>query len=136
MVAKLNRRDFLLTALLAPFLASWRVFFPPIQQTAASLKVGNFPDADLMAVTDYQALYANVLDRMYYGYYDASPKMEMALPWPTYEAAFSDLRAGGKRRKLSVGRLDHRSGGALKFSHIEGADHAGDFAASKHRSAE
>ena len=39
----------------------------------ANLKRGNFALREVMSVTDYQALFVDVIDRIYYGYYNAYP---------------------------------------------------------------
>lgn len=45
----------------------------------ASARRGNFALREVMSVTDYQALFVDVIDRIYYGYYNAYPIVNMAL---------------------------------------------------------
>lgn len=76
----MTRREILVAALLAPFLKAWRQLVPAdawSKESQIADAIGAKPVEwsytydPLATVTDYQALYADVLDRMHYSYYEA-----------------------------------------------------------------
>jgi hypothetical protein len=56
-----------------------KVFQTYLMERYPNLYVQGVGLRETMAVTDYQALYADVIDRMYYGYYNAFPVLSWSL---------------------------------------------------------
>lgn len=105
MIGRIDRRSFLISFLCAPFVAAWRKIAPAkpdINYLEIEEALGG-KELDLratMSVDDYQHLYVDVLDRMYYGMH---AERDFAQRWGSPGTPVDHTRRVQKHRRLMSG---------------------------------